>query len=102
MSLSSAMLVYLRRQYLTASPPYFFVHSLGRITLPTDLLIFCPLMFKNPLTRIVFGNSIPADLSIAGHKRACHLKLSFPKICTSAGQNLLNNSLFFKNPTPVK
>jgi hypothetical protein len=41
--------------------------STGSMTLPSDLLIFCPSTVRNPCTMTRRGGSSPAEISMAGH-----------------------------------
>src|SRR3989344_6377630 len=54
-------------KYRRASVPYFSTTSLGLMTFPRDLDIFCPPELMNPLIIILWELGSSADISMACH-----------------------------------
>ena len=69
-----------------ASRPYRATHSRGCTTLPRDLDILAPLLFRKPWIMTRRGSSRPADMRNAGQKMQWNREMSLPITCRSAGQ----------------
>mmetsp|Transcript_5301 Transcript_5301/g.13245 ORF Transcript_5301/g.13245 Transcript_5301/m.13245 type:complete len:272 (+) Transcript_5301:989-1804(+) len=67
--------------------------SCGSTVFPTDLDIFLPsLSFTKPCAKTDFGRGMPADMRMHGHMTVWNHSMSFPMMCTSAGQSLASSS----------